>query len=158
MFNSKTWLVGEQKACKYLEDLGYVILDKNCKIACSELDIVCILPQKVQKNTIKKDIKQLKLLKKSTDKSEFELKMQSLKNQLKNIQKLLVVVEVKARSSKKYGEPFEAVTPNKIHNIVRGTYGYISKNHLENISVRFDVISIFDDNIEHIINAFDASE
>ena len=156
MFNAKTWLVGEHDACEYLKKQGYEILEKNCKIGHSELDVVCKLPQIVQKNKIRNAIKDLKSIKKTMNNSEFVLKKNMLKNELKKVEDVLVVVEVKSRSSKKFGEPYEAVTSEKIHNIVRGTNAYLAKNHLENMPVRFDVISIVDGDIEHIEGAFES--
>lgn len=70
----------------------------------------------------------------------------------------LVFVEVKTRSSLKYGMPCEAVTPKKINNIIYSAKYYIFKNRLYNIDIRFDVIEIFLHNkkciIHHIKNAF----
>lgn len=54
---------------------------------------------------------------------------------------LLIVIEVKTRSSWQYGEPHEAVTPKKQKFIVRATEAYILEKEIEN-EVRFDVISI----------------
>ncbi len=54
---------------------------------------------------------------------------------------LLIVVEVKTRSSWQYGEPHEAVTPKKQKFIVRSAEAYILEKEIEK-EVRFYVISI----------------
>jgi putative endonuclease len=68
-----------------------------------------------------------------------------------------VFVEVKARSSNKFGEPFEAVNSQKQDRLRRIALWYI-KNEGGERSVRFDVVSIklkgHEHIIEHIIEAF----
>lgn len=70
----------------------------------------------------------------------------------------LVFIEVKTRSTLKYGMPCEAVTPKKIKNIIYSAKYYIYKHKLYNIDVRFDVIEVFLINgkctIHHLKNAF----
>lgn len=68
----------------------------------------------------------------------------------------LVVVEVKARKSNKYGNPEEAVTPTKIRNTVLAADVYIRFNRID-LPVRFDIISVLSSNgdvINHIEDAF----
>jgi putative endonuclease len=68
----------------------------------------------------------------------------------------LVVVEVKARKSNKYGNPEEAVTPTKIRNTVLAADAYIRFNRID-LPVRFDIISVLSSNgdvINHIEDAF----
>lgn len=72
----------------------------------------------------------------------------------------LVFIEVKTRSSTKYGTPAEAVTPTKQQQIVRVTREYISRHDLFHKNVRFDVITVLlrknaAPEIEHIKNAFE---
>jgi putative endonuclease len=74
----------------------------------------------------------------------------------------LVFVEVKARKSKEYGEPWESVTKEKQARLSRMGHWYLTKHPHEGI-VRFDVISIYWPNelgnhpeIEHFKNAFDS--
>lgn len=69
---------------------------------------------------------------------------------------LLVIVEVKRRKGTRHGYPREAVTPHKQRQIVRLTQWYIQQNQLHHLQVRFDVIEILEDSIEHIENAFSA--
>ena len=49
MNNIKVWVQGEVVAERFLKDKGYKIIDKNCKICGSEIDIVSILSKKHQK-------------------------------------------------------------------------------------------------------------
>lgn len=70
----------------------------------------------------------------------------------------LIIVEVKTRSSELFGQPYEAVTPQKIRRIVAATQAYIYKYHIDQ-EVRFDIVSILisDSNkpeIKHIKDAF----
>ncbi|MCE5234689.1 MAG: YraN family protein [Eubacteriales bacterium] len=67
-----------------------------------------------------------------------------------------VFVEVKARSSGRYGLGREAVTAAKQNNILRAAKHYLMENVLFEAPVRFDVAE-FDPatgHIEHIKNAF----
>lgn len=152
MNNVREWLIGEYKAEKYLKSLGYKILDKNCKIAGSEIDIVAIYPKKLQKNDLNNDFKN----KTFDDYKTKHFYKKVLRNNIQSLEDVIVFVEVKSRFSKKIGEPYEAVNNEKRHNILRGAKAYLAKNKLRNMIVRFDVISIVDDEIDHIINAFDA--
>lgn len=70
----------------------------------------------------------------------------------------LVFVEVKARNTTEYGQPYEAVTRSKQKLLVRAANHYILANDV-NLDARFDVISIVfnaDGNyeLEHIVDAF----
>ena len=67
----------------------------------------------------------------------------------------LVVVEVKARKSNKYGNPEEAVTPTKIRNTVLAADAYI-RYHRIDLPVRVDIMSVLSngDVINHIKDAF----
>ncbi len=70
----------------------------------------------------------------------------------------LVFVEVKARRSKSYGEPEDAVTPQKEEQIKKTAEGYLFEHQIEDRPCRFDVVSILFSNgkaeIRHIPNAF----
>lgn len=68
----------------------------------------------------------------------------------------LVFIEVKSRTNIKFGYPAEAVDYRKIRKIVNTAKYYISKNNLNNVPIRFDVIEIYlkDKKINHIVNAF----
>lgn len=69
----------------------------------------------------------------------------------------VVFVEVKARSSDAFGQPFEAVDPRKQEKIKRVALYYLKQNRLE-APVRFDVISIVSrsggSEVNHIREAF----
>ncbi len=69
----------------------------------------------------------------------------------------LVFVEVKTRSSNKFGEPEMAVNKTKQKMYQRLATGYIEKHHI-NMDVRFDIIAIVnkipEPEIFHIKDAF----
>lgn len=67
---------------------------------------------------------------------------------------VIVFVEVKTRTSAKFGLPRESVTPFKQNKIRSVATCYLKENMLLNSPVRFDVIDILEGNITHIPNAF----
>lgn len=92
---------GEDKATKYLEDLGYEIICNNFSCMQGEIDIIA------------KEGREL------------------------------IFVEVKTRSSKKYGEAKEAVNKNKQKHLLSAIKYYLYKNNLENELIRIDVIEVY---------------
>lgn len=70
---------------------------------------------------------------------------------------LLVVVEVKTRSTETFEHPSEAITKNKIRNIINAAHEYIFQFDWQG-ETRFDVMSVIphgqDFLIEHIEDAF----
>ena len=73
-------------------------------------------------------------------------------------QTILVIVEVKTRTSAELNEPEEAVNRKKIRNIGNAANLYLKQFNVE-YDVRFDIVSVTgtsDSNakIEHIIDAF----
>lgn len=70
---------------------------------------------------------------------------------------VLVIVEVKTRSSLEFGLPQDFVKPKKIQLLVKAVNEYIISNDLE-VEARFDIIAIYKDDksykIEHIEDAF----
>lgn len=70
---------------------------------------------------------------------------------------LIVVVEVKTRSSLDFGLPQDFVTPKKIQLLVKAIDAYIISNDLD-VDIRFDIIAIFNNGnkfeVEHIKDAF----
>ena len=72
--------------------------------------------------------------------------------------KTIVFVEVKARSSMKYGRPAEAVNRAKQLRIVRTAMCYLSEHDLSDAPVRFDVVEILPDEVRHLRAAFDATD
>jgi len=73
---------------------------------------------------------------------------------------LIIIVEVKARSTDAFMLPQEAVKKSKIKLIVSAADRYLEQYN-RNEEVRFDIITVLPDEernlvIEHIIHAFDA--
>ncbi len=73
---------------------------------------------------------------------------------------LVVIVEVKARSTDTFMLPQEAVTKTKIRSIVSAANRYLKEFNKEN-EVRFDIISVLPDEnknlfVDHITDAFQA--
>ncbi len=66
----------------------------------------------------------------------------------------LVFIEVKFRSSQRFGRACEAVTPKKQHNIRLAAQAYIMLKHNFDVPVRFDVVEINGKEITLIKNAF----
>ena len=70
----------------------------------------------------------------------------------------LVFVEVKARRSRLFGAPEEAVTEAKCKQLWKAAEGYLTEKDLDGEQCRFDVIAIEYDNdvptIRHIEDAF----
>lgn len=69
----------------------------------------------------------------------------------------MVVVEVKTRNSKLFGEPETFVNRQKQNNLIKAANAYIQRYQLD-FEVRFDIISVFTGNgygdINHIEGAF----
>lgn len=91
---------GEEYAARYLQELGYAILERNYRVAGGEIDIIA---------------------------------------RMKNI---LVFVEVKTRSSLRYGYPEEAVSFSKRRRIARAARCYLGVRQLPGVSFRFDIIAV----------------
>ncbi len=67
----------------------------------------------------------------------------------------IVFVEVKMRSTKNFGHPFEAITPKKMQNIFQTAQYYLQQNEEKYKNYRIDVISILGTQkheIEHLKN------
>lgn len=67
---------------------------------------------------------------------------------------VIVFVEVKQRETLAYGRPIEAVNYRKQNKIRRVAEFYLMLKHKSLCDVRFDVIEILGDKINHEINAF----
>ncbi|HNR65418.1 MAG TPA: YraN family protein [Atribacterota bacterium] len=68
-------------------------------------------------------------------------------------------VEVKCRTSDKYGFPEESITAHKKNKIIKVAQLYIKQNRIEDKLFRFDIIALNFNNfsltrIKHITNAF----
>jgi len=68
--------------------------------------------------------------------------------------KTIVFVEVKRRSTLQYGRPIEAVDTRKQNKIRKTAEIYLMLNKQTLNDVRFDVIEILDEEINHVENAF----
>ena len=55
----------------------------------------------------------------------------------------LVFIEVKTRSSVRYGMPAEAVNYKKRQKIIQTAYWYLCAQHRENAICRFDVLEVY---------------
>ena len=66
-------------------------------------------------------------------------------------------MEVKRRSSLRYGRPSEAVNRQKQAHILRTAQLYLQEHRLMDAPMRFDIIEVLPEEIRHIENAFDAS-
>jgi putative endonuclease len=73
----------------------------------------------------------------------------------------MVLVEVKAREGRAFGEACEAVTANKRRTITRLALDYLMRHRLAGCSCRFDVVSVHFESGAPVIdvyqNAFDAT-
>lgn len=87
------------------------------------------------------------------DRAEIDLVFEDKTN------KLLLFVEVKTRTNKRFGEPEEAVTPLKMDQIRKAAMGFTTEHEMYNThDLRLDVVSIIltgeNTEINHIENAF----
>lgn len=106
---------GEELAIEYLQEKGYVILEKNYRFQKAEIDIIA-----------KKE-------------------------------EVLIVVEVKTRSTSYFGNPQDFISSKKVKLLVVAADNYINEKELE-VELRFDVITLIKEKgkfkIEHLENAF----
>lgn len=64
----------------------------------------------------------------------------------------IVFIEIKARISLKYGLPSEAVTKYKLKHIYKTAEYYLYSRNLQNENTRIDVIEVYIQNKQIIIN------
>ena len=69
----------------------------------------------------------------------------------------LVFVEVKNRTTAKFGLPREAVDFNKQQKLIKNALYYIQTTNAYKVKKRFDVVEILDEKITHIPNAFEVN-
>ena len=70
---------------------------------------------------------------------------------------VLVFIEVKTRTSMKYGYPYEAVNYKKQQKIIYTSLGYIKQRNIKDTQLRYDIIEVYlkpSMKINHIENAF----
>ncbi len=69
---------------------------------------------------------------------------------------LIVFVEVRYRADDAHGDPLETVTPRKIRRVCKTAQYYLVKNgYPGDVPVRFDVIAVNGEKLNHIENAFE---
>ncbi|HNR04830.1 MAG TPA: YraN family protein [Bacillota bacterium] len=94
---------GENKACEYLEECGYRVLERNFACRTGEIDIIALEGE------------------------------------------IIAFIEVKTRSSERYGLPAEAISRNKQNKLVTAALYYMQRNGYQNRMCRFDVMEIIID-------------
>lgn len=72
--------------------------------------------------------------------------------------KTILFIEVKRRTTLRFGSPAEAVTAAKRARIVGTAALYLQEKGLEDAPVRFDIVEILPGRIRHIEGAFMAGE
>lgn len=152
MNNIKVWKEGEKQVADFLINKGYIIVYQNYFVKVAELDIVAILPKKVQKREIKNEF--LQQIKGLSNKNQLRLMKFSYKNKIKTLKDLLVIVEVKSRSNSKFGSGFDAVDFNKINHMKHGAEILLKDKKFSEMQVRFDVASVDMGEIMYIEGAF----
>ncbi len=134
--------IAEELAARYLEERGYVILERNAEYAGCEVDIICECFAdtcgSVSRNA--------------------GIKRRMLFSRSRRTEKVTVFCEVKARYGDGYGTGAEAVTPYKVGRYVTAAKAFMSQHFRANCDVRFDIIEVGDGGINHIENAFDCSD
>lgn len=70
----------------------------------------------------------------------------------------IAFIEVKTRSSLRFGRPAEAVDKAKQLHILRTAMIYLAEKGLEDAPVRFDVVEVLPTGVRHIRAAFDATD
>ncbi|MGB9765884.1 MAG: YraN family protein [Sulfurihydrogenibium sp.] len=66
----------------------------------------------------------------------------------------VVIVEVRSLSKQDFGSPEESLNIRKVSKILKTAQHYLYEKNLFDKTVRFDVIAITKDGINHIENAF----
>lgn len=151
MFNELVWKGGEKKTVEFMEKRGFKVVKTNFSCVGVELDVISILPKAVQKKNLKIQLK--KLLKRSDRKEKKMLKI-SYKTRMKQVDDLLVITEVKARSNDGFGEGKESVSEQKQFNIIRGARYLQTLPEFAKYQIRFDVASVDSGEINYTEDAF----
>lgn len=68
----------------------------------------------------------------------------------------IIFCEVKTRSNYNFGSPSESVSKARQKRYVMAAKVYLQYSRIKNQNVRFDVIEVVDEDINHIEGAFDA--
>ena len=154
MIDEKVWKSGEEIAAKYMKKCGYKIITTNYRERGFELDIVAFYSRGKQIKKLRDEFRQ----KMSTVQTYEEVKTirDVFYNQKKMLKKLLVITEVKARTSNKFGKGYDAVSETKQEKLVLGAKFLQKQKKFKKCNARFDVASIDSGNITYIENAFEA--
>lgn len=142
MNNVRTWVQGETFAKDYLLKKGFIILELNYKTQLGEIDIIALDPK----------IRQIKLANEKIANGQLNSSLKSKLNYL--FDDTIVFIEVKARENGILWNPIDAVTKHKQFKIKQVASAYLELKKLQDNNIRFDVISVSGDKIEHIDNAF----
>ncbi len=145
------WKRGEEAVEKFMKNKGYKIVFRNFKTKFFELDIVAILPKKVQKRSILGEIRPQ--IAQITEKYKKQLLKYTMKNRIKNLKDLLVITEVKARSSDRFGKGIDAIDSEKVRHLELGAETLLKLKKFKNMQVRFDVASVDEGEISYFENA-----
>ena len=151
MFNLKTWKDGEHITQRYMKKQGYKIIYTNFAVAGTELDIVAIYPKNLQVKKLKKELKE-KLKTEQSKNKQVAIK-KSYENIIKTTNDLLVITEVKARSTDDFGRGLDAMDLKKRAHLIRGAKAIKQDKRYENLQVRFDVASVDNGKLDYIENA-----
>ena len=90
------------------------------------------------------------------DDCEIDIVFKDFQKVFCGIEEYIVFAEVKYRESHMSGYGYEAVTKGKMKKIVKAAKHFLYTNRYSgDTPVRFDVISIEKEKIDHIINAFE---
>lgn len=143
--------IGERIAAEYLEEKGYVILERNAKLCDCEVDIICEV-YTLQGGEIVKQKPRKKLF----NILKSKLKVPDMQN--KGIQRTLIFCEVKTRGSNDFGSGAEAVTKYKVGRYVTAAKAYAVAHGETETDIRFDIIEVSESGINHIEGAFDTND
>lgn len=152
MFNLNTWKDGEANVQAYMKKHGYKIVYTNYSCVGVELDIVAIQPKKLQIKNLQQELKQK--LKDEKDLAKRSVQKKIYQNLITQTNDILVITEVKSRSSEDFGHGYEAIDLKKRAHLIRGAEYLRSQKEFKNYQVRFDVASVDAGKIEYIENAF----
>lgn len=108
---------GEDVAIEFLKKKGYIILERNYRKKYAEIDIIALRQAPIQSG-------------------------QAQGKQFNKNEDILVFVEVKTRISKRFGSPFEAITPWKLRPLIKlAEYYQLTHSNLPNL-MRIDAIGV----------------
>ena len=142
MNNVRKWAEGETLAQNYLKKCGYEILATNYKNVLGEIDIIAKDTRSRQLVALENRLNSGKISKEEYDRYKTACA------------DTIVFVEVKARETDRFGTGLEAVNYTKQQKIIKTATIYLKTKKLMDANVRFDVISVVGDTLEHIKNAF----